>query len=94
MQFGLEYIMRNHGIEHRTADFNTVVAQYQHIVFYILSDLQCFFVFKNCFKFINNFQSFFTVCRNRNIKCLIFGKTEAHSYQFGGYWIGSRSFRI
>lgn len=42
MQFGLEYIMRNHGIEHRTADFNTVVAQYQHIVFYILSDLQCF----------------------------------------------------
>ena len=86
--------MCHHGIEQGTAHFSSVVAQYQHIVFYILSYFQRSFFFESRPELINYFLRFGPIGRYRDIKCLIFGIAEAHSHEFCGDGIGSCCFCV
>ena len=55
MKFWLDEIMGNHGVEEFSFQFNPIVCQHFHIVFYILSDFQNILVFIYRFEYFYKF---------------------------------------
>ena len=82
VKFGLDEVVCDHGVPHRTSEMDVVVAKYLEVVLQILTHLEDFWVFIHLFKDINNLQRFFTFGWNGHIKCLEFLHSEAQTHQF------------
>ena len=83
MEFGLDEVVGNHGVPHRTSEVDVIVAQHFEVILQILSHFKNFVVLVHLFKDIDNSQRFFTFSRNRHVKCLEFLHGETQTYQFG-----------
>ena len=79
---GLEHIVSNHRVEHRSGKTHAVVHQYLHVVLDVLTYLQNFCAFIQRFEDIYNSFRFFTFVRNCDIKRLSFLYCEAQTHQF------------
>ena len=54
MQLGLDEVVGNHRVEHRTCETDVVVAQHLEVVLQVLSNLDDFGVLIHLFKYIND----------------------------------------
>ena len=79
---GLEHVVGNHRVEHRSSETNTVIHQHLHVVLDVLSDFEDFGAFVQRFEYFNNRLRLFTFGRNCHVKCLSFLYGEAQTYQF------------
>ena len=81
-QFGLDEVVGNHGVEHRSGKMNVIFVEHLEIVLQILSYFHNFGVLIQRFKYVYNFLRFFTIGRHSHIKRLFFFDREAQTHQF------------
>ena len=87
-KFGLQHIMGNHGIEHRSFQFDTVIAKHLHVVLDVLAYFHNLLVFIELFEYFNKIYGIFTVCWNRHIKCFFRLNSKAQTNQFCLHGVG------
>ena len=93
-KFGLQDVMRHHGVEHLSFYVYPVACQHEHVVFYVLTCFERRRIFVCGFEDVDDFLCFFAFGRHRYVICLEFLDGEAQTYKLGCHSVGSGGLSI
>ena len=94
MHLGLQDIMGNHRVEHRTLYPHAVIGQHDDVVFHVLPHFKCRGVFKHGLQLTDDMLCRCFVGRNRHIIGFALLHSETHPHQFGHHRFGAGRFGI
>ena len=94
MQLRLKDIVSHHGVKQFPFNLDSAISKHENIIFYVLTYLQAFGIFKYRPDNFNQPLSFILFFWNGHIPCFMRPDTETHSHNIRCYGIGTCCFSV